>query len=165
MSHSVLVPETLTLQQRVELLDGTIYAQSFSWQELQILVQHMSFVSVAAGAVIFREGDRGNFMALLREGRVSIHKKCSKEGQTRLVTTVRPPRSFGEMALLDAEPRSATAVADCACRLFVLYQEDFAKLEKSHPRVWGRLLFQIAKLVSQRLRVTSGELVDMLEDP
>ncbi|MEI6412840.1 MAG: cyclic nucleotide-binding domain-containing protein [Pseudomonadota bacterium] len=165
MPQTAITQETLSLQQRTELLDGTIYAKFFSWQELQILVQHMTFVSVVPETVIFREGDRGDFLAILTEGRVLIRKTCTRDGHDRLVATIRPPRSFGEMALLDAEPRSATAMAESACRLFILRQGDFAKLEQSYPRVWGRLLFQIAKLMSQRLRVTSSELVDMLDEP
>jgi CRP-like cAMP-binding protein len=74
-----------------------------------------------------------------------------------------PGRAFGEMSVIDAEPRSATLVAREPGLLMVLTGESFASLSDEHPRVALNLLQRMARSLSQRLRQTSGQLADYLQ--
>ena len=71
-------------------------------------------------------------------------------------------RIIGEMSLIDGEPRSASVVADVPTTLVVLTGEGFARLSSDVPRLAVKILLKISKLISQRLRQTSGALVDHL---
>lgn len=66
--------------------------------------------SFAREEVIFREGDRGDVLYLVGEGAVKISKR-GRGGQEETLGFIEPGNFFGEMSLLDGEPRSATAVA------------------------------------------------------
>ncbi|MDP1997148.1 MAG: hypothetical protein Q8J90_08100, partial [Gallionella sp.] len=63
----------------------------------------------------------------------------------------------------DGEPRSATAVVIETSTLAVLTQENFLLIMRDKPALSAKLLLKIAQLLSQRLRLTSGILVDYLE--
>ena len=79
-------------------------------------------VEIAAGANIFNKGDTGDCLYVIGSGRVRIH-----DGDLTL-TTLGERDLFGELALLDAEPRSASATAETATRLFRVDQEAFYDL-------------------------------------
>jgi CRP-like cAMP-binding protein len=68
------------------------------------------------------------------------------------------------MALVDEEPRSASAVAAEEATLVVFTRESLVRLSDKVPALAFKLMQNIAKLISRRLRRTSGALVDMLEN-
>ena len=67
------------------------------------------------GDVIFHEGDIGNTLYQINEGKVDIYL-CYGESDQKLLTELTPGKFFGEMAVIEAYPRSATAVAMAAGR-------------------------------------------------
>ncbi len=76
---------------------------------------------VPAGTVIFHKGDKGSCMYDLMQGSVGIYADYGLPTQKKLTTlTSGKERFFGEMALIDSAPRSATAVAETDCRLRVI---------------------------------------------
>lgn len=81
----------------------------------------------AAGTVIFQEGDYGSEMLVLIEGQVDI----TLHGE--ILETVNQGGIFGEMALIDASPRSATAVARSDCKLVPVDQRRFQFLVEETP--------------------------------
>jgi len=81
----------------------------------------------AAGDTIFEEGEPGDEMYLVKEGRVNIQV----EGQT--VNSVGAGEIFGEMALISSDPRSATAVAASDCTLLPVNEERFLFLVQQTP--------------------------------
>ena len=100
-------------------------------------------------------------MCLIAEGAVDVVKRDS-EGKNQVITSLGPGKTFGEMALIDGEPRSASVVAAQDTLLFALTQESFESLLEETPRLGAKLLMMITKGMSQRLRQTSGVLVDYL---
>lgn len=71
----------------------------------------------SAGTIIFREGVYENFLYEILSGQVSIYASYSEPGEKRLVTLT-VGQTFGEMAMVDCMPRSATAVAETDVELF-----------------------------------------------
>ena len=154
-------PLELSLQKKVEILDRTNWSYGMTLEEIEIFAAFTSPWRVRKGTVIFAQGDTENFLCLLSEGKISI---CIEDfdGNKKILTSIRPGKVFGEMSLIEGEPRSAAAIAAEDSLIHILSRDDFARLERDHPRVWGRLLWKIAKLLSQRLRQTSGKLADLL---
>ncbi len=121
------------------------------------LAGYAQHVHHAAETVIFQRGDSGDAMMAVARGRVKI---CchSSEGKELILNIIRPGEVFGEIALIDGEPRTADAVALEVCDLLVLYRRDFLAFLDGHPRVAERLLW----VLCQRLRRTSAQLEDTL---
>jgi len=95
-----------------------------------------------AGEDILREGELGDSLYLLVEGQVRIHRG----GQT--LALLKERESFGEMALLDPAPRSATATAETDVTLLKLAEADFRDLlEEKHQLALG-----IIRVLTRRLR-------------
>jgi CRP/FNR family transcriptional regulator, cyclic AMP receptor protein len=103
----------------------------------------------AKGEVIFHEGDAGTELYIIESGEVKI-VLGSAEGQEVVIGLLGRGDFFGELALLDGEPRSANAVAREACDLFLLGRKDFLQFLVDEPQVAVTLL----AVLSRRLRQT-----------
>ncbi|MHB1843713.1 MAG: cyclic nucleotide-binding domain-containing protein [Deltaproteobacteria bacterium] len=95
-----------------------------------------------AGEDILREGEMGDSLYLVVEGRVRVHRG----GETLAVLSER--ESLGEMALLDPAPRSATATAETDVTLLEISEEDFRELLEEKQRLSLGLL----QVLTRRLR-------------
>jgi CRP/FNR family cyclic AMP-dependent transcriptional regulator len=111
---------------------------------------------------LFHEGDQGSFMCIVLQGRLDIRKQDAQHDD-KTVATVHAGRSLGEMAMVDNEPRSATAVVRESALLAVLTQESFVAITRDKPALAVKLLLKVAQLISQRLRHASGILIDYLD--
>ena len=143
-----------------DVLDGLDLFQGFSYGELKIIGRYLSISNKDKGEVIFNEGDPGNFMLILAEGRISVFK--GGEHGNHLLSYEGRGRFIGEMALLDNERRSATCIADTPCQLLVLDHASLERLENDAPLLAYRFMRCLALLLSRRLRKTSGMLVEYL---
>jgi CRP/FNR family cyclic AMP-dependent transcriptional regulator len=143
-----------------DLLDGLELFSDFSYPELVTIGTYLTRLACKKGEAIFNEGDAGGYMLILVEGRMAISKQ--NEGAAQLLCRENKGRTIGEMALLDNECRSATCVADTDCELLTLSHERLARLALDHPILAYRFMFQLAKLLSRRLRRTSGVLAEYL---
>src|SRR6266478_4660592 len=104
---------------------------------------------VKSGAPIFRRGDSGDSLCLIESGRVRI--SMTDEVEKRIVLAeLAEGDFFGEIALVDGEPRSADATAIEDTRLAVLSREDFLSFVRSSPDV----AMEMISAVSHRLRRT-----------
>jgi len=130
--------------------------------EVQLLAGFVRAYEAKKDAVIFREGDKGMFMCIVANGRVDILKE-SQEREQKKVATVRPGKSMGEMSLLDELPYSATAIAREDTQLLLLTRMSFQRLSTEQPVLCNALLRQISRLMSLRLRQTTGILLDYLQ--
>ncbi len=83
-------------------------------------------------AIIFSEGDHGDGLYVVMTGRVAICRQ-STEGQQLILAVSEPSEYFGELALFDGEPRSATAIAMEPCALLFLDRPAFRAFLQAHP--------------------------------
>jgi CRP-like cAMP-binding protein len=100
-------------------------------------------------AVVFREGEMGDCMYIIYKGEVKIHK-----GITALAI-LKEKEVFGELSLLDAEARSASATANTDCVLFRINQEPFYELVETRTEVVRGFI----KILCQRLRAQNEKSV------
>lgn len=114
-------------------------------------IQHNSSaeetLSFAAGAVIFREGDAGAVLYIINQGTVEI----SMQGQA--LEQLGSGDIFGEMALIENMPRSATATAVTDCLLDPVDREHFLLLIKRTPL----FALQVMRVLAGRLRRTNEQ--------
>ena len=94
---------------------------------IELLTRSGEMETFASRATVFEEGEPGDRLYILKQGTVSL----SSNG--RQLETVGPGGLFGEMALLDREPRSATAVAETECELVAIDKKRFWFLVQETP--------------------------------
>jgi len=109
-----------------------------------------------AGEVVFEEQEASRSMFVVMSGAVDIVARDTGER----LTTVGEGETFGEMALLEGLPRSASAVAKADCELLMMRAQDFGQLVDRDPTLGLRVMRNLARLLSQRLRATSVALGD-----
>lgn len=141
-----------------DLLDGLILFKDFGYPELETVSRFLTQLQVAKGAYVFREGDPGDSLLVLVEGRVAIIKQGEQGPQT--LCHEGPGRTIGEMALLDRERRSASCLAEADCELLAMDQTALERLAMNYPLLAYRFMFCLAQQLSRRLRRTSGELAE-----
>jgi CRP/FNR family transcriptional regulator/CRP/FNR family cyclic AMP-dependent transcriptional regulator len=104
-------------------------------------------------AVIFFEHDPGDAMFMIISGRIKV-TILSDDGREIILSILADKDFFGEMALLDNEPRSATAIAVDDTEVAVLHQKDFLSIVEKRPRV----LINLLSAVSDRLRKANHQI-------
>ena len=107
--------------------------------------RHLRFFD--AEATIFREGEEGAEMYVITTGRVEI-RKATGPSAAKTLTTLQTGDLFGEMALIDRKPRSATAVAVEPTKLLVLNETLFDRMLVSNPDFARRMI----RILSDRIR-------------
>lgn len=110
------------------------------------------------GEVIFRQGDPGNVMYILVSGAVELRIKVEK-GEKLLKCVDTPHDFFGEMALVDGSPRSATAIAIKPTKLIVVDEAQFEKIVMTN----GKFAWKIIQVLSQRIRNSNMQISELVE--
>ena len=125
---------------------GTVLSKQSSAEYYELLTHGQTPRSVPAGEVIFQQGDRGEGMYIVREGSVAL-----KDGD-RVVETLTAPALFGEMALIENQPRALTAVAATDGVLFEIAARHFWVLVHETP-YFAQLVMSV---MAERLRHAGG---------
>lgn len=103
------------------------------------------------GEVLFNEGDKGDVMYLIREGKIKITKGTGED--EKVLAVLKEGDFFGEMAIIDGSPRSAGAIATSSVSLLVIDKETFKSKIKENP-----LIEYVLETLSRRLRTTDEQI-------
>jgi len=144
------------------MIAGTHMFRDFDWHDIESLADYMQAYEASKGLTLFKEGDSGNYMCLIIRGKVNVCKKDQND-KTKIVASIGTGKTLGEMAIIDGEPRSASAITLETTILALLTKDNFQRIVNEKPGLATRILLQISRLLSQRLRCTSGLLVDYLD--
>jgi CRP/FNR family transcriptional regulator len=125
--------------------------------ELGVLADSLRERVLKRGQILFREGDTGEEMFLVRAGSVVISKAVTGRVE-QVLARVGPGDFFGEMALFDRSPRSATIQADSDATLLVLDRATLRHLTEVSPRAAAAFFESLVLIFIERLRA-SGDLV------
>lgn len=112
---------------------------------------------VSQGATIFAEGEQGETMYVIVEGRVQIVKKGARTPV--VLATLQPGAFFGEMAIVDRIQRTATAVAVTDVTLLEVKASELELLLKQRPDVGAKMIRTLAR----RLKYTTNRVMDEKE--
>lgn len=111
----------------------------------------------AEGERVFTEGDPGNEMYYVEQGRVEIRHRVGDKDE--VLARLQPGQFFGEMAIFDADPRSATAIAARASRLVCYTRDEFEAAIREDPELASFLIEDLCT----RLRKADQYVRDILE--
>jgi CRP/FNR family cyclic AMP-dependent transcriptional regulator len=114
--------------------------------------------SFEPGDIIFKEGEKGDLMYVLLEGAVELKMKVER-GEAVLKTVDTPNDFFGEMALLDDRPRSASAIAAKKTRALAVDGPTFESMILSN----GKFALKIIKILTARIRRSNDQVSDLIE--
>ena len=109
------------------------------------------------GEVLFREGDSGDKLFIVTEGKVKLGKSSS-DGRENLLAILGPGQMFGELSLFDPGPRSATVTAVTDCTMKSLSHDELGRWLNGRPEVARGLLLQLAG----RLRKANDVAADLV---
>ena len=104
------------------------------------------------GETIFAQGDIGRALFLVFSGKISLARLDSATQKSETIAEVHPGEFFGEMALLEEMPRTATACALEETRVFILLKIKLESLLFGRPKIGVVIASQLARIMSARLR-------------
>ncbi len=138
-----------------ELVKNIALFQSMDKADLDDLVSSLRVIQIKQGDSLFRKGDEGTSLYIVKRGTIKIVLPSSV-GNEIIVTIFSKGDYFGEMSLLDNEPRSADAIAIDDSELFILKRADFLNVLQSNTNA----IQSVLSVISRRLRLTD----ELLED-
>jgi CRP-like cAMP-binding protein len=141
--------------QTVELLSRTPIFEGLDRRELATVERILHRRVYQRNEVLFRQGERGLGMYIVQHGTVAI---TTEPGNLELFE-MKDGDFFGEVALLDEGPRSATAVAKTDCEVFGFFQPDLFGLISRDARLGVKIVVRLAKITGQRLRIANERVV------
>jgi len=136
--------------------------ENFNLSEVNLLSEFMQVYRAEPGIEIIREGETGDFMVFLIEGRIEVFKQ-DRWNAPRLIALIAAGQSFGEMSMIDGEPRFATCVSAEHCMIAVLSRDNLARIILEQPTLGAKILMELVLMLSQRLRQTSSKLLDLMD--
>jgi CRP-like cAMP-binding protein len=117
----------------------------------------MDTVKIAKGSILFKEGDDGEHLYVIIDGKLKLGTS-SGDGRENLLSILGPGEMFGELSLFDPGPRTSTATAVTDAKLLSLGHEKVIPWLKQNPEVSLQLLTRL----SQRLRRTNEAVGDLV---
>lgn len=145
----------------IDLLLPLRMFDGFSPEELEIVQHHLDVVDLLPGQVLFREGDLGDYVGFVAEGRLEVLKRCDK-GDNVVITELSRGSSIGEMSIVEKMPRSATVIAKNKAILVRLSISSYDAILEEQPILGNKMLRGIARNLSRYLRSTSADLADSI---
>jgi CRP/FNR family cyclic AMP-dependent transcriptional regulator len=135
---------------RIERLAGVELFRGFSKGELRQIDKRAKEVEVTAGRVLAKEGEPGREFMLIVKGKARV------ERGGKVIAHLRDGDLFGELSLIDGEPRNATVVADSPMVLLVVTKQAFGELMRSAPTLQRKVLIGvIARLREANKRLSA----------
>jgi CRP-like cAMP-binding protein len=121
------------------------------------LCRYAKHTTLKRGAAIFSKGDPGNSLVAVISGTVKI-SVSSAGGRSAILNLIGAGETFGEIAVLDGQDRTADATANTDCELFVIDRREFLPFVRSHPG----LAMKFIELLCTRIRWTSDQVEQVI---
>ena len=142
----------------LEIIDDVDIFHFLSKEEVEYLIPYLQLKKYAAGEVLFREGEPGNFICFICSGKMEIKKETDFAGKQVILALLAKGSFVGELSIIDGKPRSATVVALEDSETLILHTDEFERLIEQHPVVSLKILRGIARILSLRLRKAGARL-------
>lgn len=125
-------------------------------KEIERLVHHRSY---KPDEYVFRTNAPGEGLYIILQGKVDIIT-VSEDGKQNLVASLTEGDFFGDLSLLDREPRSASAVSTDHTELLGFFRPDLTGILKRKPNLGAKILFNLSRVIGERLRKTNELLTE-----
>ncbi len=160
----------------IDLLRETAIFSRLSSRELSMIEEFLHPRTYQKDEVVFNEGDPGVGMYIVVGGRIRIVKKGTPKNQRFFgdpgkaadggrveLTTIEGGGFFGEISVIEGGPRTASAIAIEKTDLLGFFKSDLDELIDRRPAMAAKILYQIAKVLGERLRAADEELSRLTE--
>ncbi len=147
-------------QTLVEILKKIPLFRTLGKRELKTISRFAHERVFETNEFVFRTGQPGAAMFIIKEGEVKIVKEISDKENIEIVKLT-PGNIFGELALLDSSPRSAGALASMPTKVIAIFREELNKLLDSHPEIGGKIMLHLAIITGKRLKDTTSQLIEL----
>ena len=134
-------PAKLGQDQKITYLERVQIFEGCSNRQLRAIARIAEVQEGPAGEMLARAGEPGDRFFVIVDGAARIEVSAQKQHR------IGPGEFFGEMSLLDGEPRSATVIADTAVRLLVIHRRDFMSLLREVPALTQQMLVTLCQRV------------------
>jgi CRP/FNR family cyclic AMP-dependent transcriptional regulator len=141
----------------IDLLSRVPLFEELNQRELSAIEQILHRREYIRSEMIFKQGERGVGMYIVHQGTVAIISEPNKQELSEL----NDGDFFGEVALFDESPRSATAIAKTDCTVFGFFQPDLFDLIARDSRLGMKIVLRFARYASQRLRLANERVIDL----
>ncbi|MCG6909172.1 MAG: cyclic nucleotide-binding domain-containing protein [Deltaproteobacteria bacterium] len=141
MAKEVVITDKILLLKKIEMFEGLTVS------ELAAVGSVTEEVQYEPGEIVIKRGDMGETMYLIISGEVSVHIGDAGGNEIE-VDRIREGDYFGEMALFEDVPRSATIRTESESRLLVLHKQEFNEIVREYPQI----ALTICKVLSSRIR-------------
>ena len=139
--------QPLTSMEKIMFLKESSFFAALPLEELYHIALSIQEESAREGSVVIKQGTRGGKMYIVVEGELEVSRSDS-DGESQRITVLGENQVFGDMALLDDEPRSASVIALQDCRLLSLQRSDLERI----LRRYSSIAFNMMRILSSRLR-------------
>jgi len=123
-----MVMETIEVLKKSDLFKG------LSDEELQLLADLTKTRKVPKNTLVINESDISSTLFFIKEGRVNV-TLANEEGKEVILNSLQEGDHFGELSLLDGEPRSTNIITTQPCQFFILHKEDFFRLLEKNSAI------------------------------
>jgi CRP/FNR family transcriptional regulator, cyclic AMP receptor protein len=160
------------MEDNMSLLQETALFRNLSSEQIGKVLDIACEVKFAEDDIVMKEGDFGDTLYIIRKGTVEVAKCLTMEGmadddlameKNKVFTRLDESQHavFGEIALLEDTKRTATirAVTDCIC--YEIRKDDFLRLAEKDNRLGYRILLNLARIVSARLRKADEDTIKL----
>jgi len=145
-----LGPASDFIDEFVEVVQPVPLFAGFSREQTSILAAYLDCYGVPSQSVVVREGDEGDFLAILVTGRAVIVKNFNENEE--LICELSPGDMIGEMSLIDGQRRFASCITLDPCDFAVLTNENLHKLLAEHHVLGNKFLLMLLSVTVDRLR-------------
>ena len=142
----------LSLMETIIFLKGVSIFQKVDGEGLRYLAEKAEEKIVEAGSLIFRENEMGEEMYIVKSGKIEVFKEIN--GEKKSMAILGQKDFFGEMAILEEAPRSASVMAVEDSALISIDKESFRQAIFEYPDI----ALEVLKCLSQRLREANEKL-------
>jgi len=147
---------SISEKKSISVLKGSSLFSYFSGEELVMVAGMVCTRQYKKGELIFREGEEGDELFLVEEGKVAISKPV-KGNLEQVLAHLGPGDHFGEMAILEKIPRTASATAEENCVLLVISEGDLLRMMEVHPKAAAKIMFNLLRTFNARLKATTEQ--------
>jgi CRP/FNR family transcriptional regulator, cyclic AMP receptor protein len=151
----------MTPAELVELLGAVPLFARLAPTQRELIAAAGTHRTVKRGDVVVAQGERGDAIYVVARGSLLV-SRSNRGGERRALNVIEAPGSFGELALLDGRPRSATLEALEECDLIVVSRAAFLGLLSRDPRLVDGLLRELGRMIRRLTdQVADGSLLDL----
>jgi CRP-like cAMP-binding protein len=133
----------------IEALSKVDILRLLTPDEINRIVAFLEEIEVTPDTYVIRQGEEGDALYIIDSGNVEILSE-QETGRTKLIDTLGPGQTFGEMALVTKDKRTASAKAVTAAKLFKIRKTDFDRLIEDSPRLATAVSGLLARRLSKR---------------